>query len=394
MDFESAFKEVMGSSEASLQGVKQMLDTFPLITFIQHVDKMRFIYVSPNVESILGLPAQDLMQGVLDPASLVHPDDLPRLREIYTRLAELSGSEIRVTEFRLKLAAAETWHWLRLHYSILKREAGNRVTCLIGYVEDVTAQKAAEGDSSISRAGGQMPEEPNRPPQSHFYQAARLASIGQLASTLAHQLYNPLSTVIAEAQLLAREPGQSESAQASSKAILEAGWRAQRVIEALLILSQPARNNRVEVSIQKTIQNALALTESHFAGAGLTLSTDLPEGLEIVGDPQQITDLWLNLLMVPFFLAESDRIKRFTIQAHSRNERVVISFKNDGMQLTKDEAEHIFEPQSLPYKSTSGHGLELTICREIVHQHGGNLTIRREGDFTIFEVLLPLKGTS
>jgi C4-dicarboxylate-specific signal transduction histidine kinase len=164
------------------------------------------------------------------------------------------------------------------------------------------------------------------------------------------------------------------------------------VIEALLILSQPPRDFRVQVSIHKTIRDALSLTESHFTDAGIELNTDLANDIEITGNPQQITDLWLNLLLVPFLFTDSSKIKRFKIQVQAINDKVVTSFRNDGMHLSPEEALHIFEPRPLPYRPESGHGLELTICREIVRQHGGILTARQDGEFTIFEVAFSLSG--
>ncbi len=387
MEFESAFREILGSSEASLQKVKRMLDVNPSIAFIQHAGDQRLIYLSPKAESILGEQIQDVLQGTVDLIARVHPEDLLRLQAVYQRLPELSDDECTQVEFRFKPEGPPDWRWLRCQCSVLERSPEGAVKLLIGYCQDITDQKIAG-----SGENGNLTGDAFQMGQSQLYQAAQLASIGQLASTLAHQLYNPLSTVIAEAQLLGREPNQSESARASSNAIMEAGWRAQRVIEVLLLLSQPPRDIRIQVSISKTIHDALSLMESHFKSPAIELSIDLPENLEIVGNPQQITDLWINLLLVPFLLTDGSKISQFKIQAQSIHDKVVTFFKNNGMQLTPEEAEHIFEPKPLPFNAENGHGLELTICREIVRQHGGSLSTRQEGEFIVFEVAFQISG--
>jgi PAS domain S-box-containing protein len=392
MDFETAFKELLGSSEASLQKVKRMLDANPSIAFIQHAGDKRFLYLSPKVESLLGVQIKNVLQGGLGLSSRIHPEDLPRLEAIYKRLVVLADDESCKIEFRFKPEGSDEWRWLRNHYSALARSTQENDLWLIGYCEDITDQKMVKNRNQESDPDAENFDGQYQMGQSQLYQAAQLASIGQLASTLAHQLFNPLATVIAEAQLLAREPNQSESARASSDAIMEAGWRAQRVVEALLILSQPPRDIRVQVSIHKTIRDALSLTESHFTDSAIELSTDLAQDQNIIGNPQQITDLWLNLLLVPFLFTEGSKIRRFKIQVQVKNGKVVTSFKNDGMHLTQEEAQHIFEPRPLPYRPESGHGLELTICREIVRQHGGILTARQDGEFTIFEVAFSLSG--
>jgi PAS domain S-box-containing protein len=367
MQIDSAFDDARLTSPGALQRLKRALDSNPLAAFIQDLGDRRFLYLSPRFESRLGVQIQDVLNGAVDIAALIHPDDLPLLNSAYMQLPALPDSETRVVEFRFKSAGLPDWRWLRTHYSVFERSPAGDVTLVLGFCEDITGQ-------------------------SRFYQAAHLASIGQLASSLAHQLYNPLSTVIAEAQLLERELVQNETARASSQAILEAGWRAQRVIEALLILSQSTRSVGLTLSVSKTVQDALSLMGSHFESPGIALSVDLAQDLEIVGSPQQITDLWLNLMLVPFLNCEDGKIKRFKIQARAVGEKVVTSFSNDGMRLTPGEAEHIFEPRIVPYGAERGHGLELLICQEIVRQHAGTLTARQEGEFVIFEVVFSRRG--
>jgi len=387
MDFESAFKELLGSSEASLQKVKRILDANPTIAFIQHAGDWRLHYLSPKVESILGLQIQELLQGKLDLTTHIHPEDLPGLQAVYQHLDQISDSKGQKAEFRFKMEGSPGWRWLRIHCSILESDAEGKTQWLIGYCEDITDQKMRENQAQeFSAKGIRQGDDHYQLSQSQLYQAAQLASIGQIASTLAHQLFNPLATIIAEAQLLGREPNQSESARDSSDAIMEAGWRAQGVIEALLILSQPPRDVRMPVSIHKSIRDALSLMESRFEDSAIELIIDLAEDLEISGNPQQITDLWLNLLMVPFLFADRGKIRRFKIQVQVIDGKVVISFWNDGMQLTEEEVEHIFELRPMPYRAENGHGLELTICCEIGRQHGGTLSARLEGEFSVFEV--------
>jgi PAS domain S-box-containing protein len=230
--------------------------------------------------------------------------------------------------------------------------------------------------------------------QNHLTQAARLASIGELASGVAHQISNPLTTIIGDAQILLHQLGSKHSGRESAEAILKAGWRAQHVINELMQFSQPSHNLHEPVSVNTTIENALLLTNAYIQAIGVKLNIELaPDLPEITANPRQLSDLWVNLLLLARS-AVNDGV-RHTIRVRSRKIKdslVVVDVTDDGKPIPREQYATIFEPQLVPSGSGRGTGLELSICREIVRQNHGKISLSGSGNETIFRVTFSSEG--
>lgn len=236
-------------------------------------------------------------------------------------------------------------------------------------------------------------EEQIKTAQTRLTQAARLASIGELASGVAHQISNPLTTIIADAQILTHQLEPKHPGRESVEAIVKAGWRAQQVINELMKFSQPAHNSQETVSINETIENALLLAEAHIQASGIKLVTDLsPELPLMTANPRQLSDLWVNLLLLA--RSASDDGERHTIRIRSReiNNSIQVEISDDGRPIPKELFEKIFEPQLIPTGSGRGTGMELSICREIVRQNRGQISVSGNGSETIFRISFSLEG--
>jgi two-component system NtrC family sensor kinase len=275
--------------------------------------------------------------------------------------------------------------WVSSRISMLyDARAGNR---MIGYMDvsrDITPHKQMEAQI--------------RGAQTHLTQAARLAMIGEMASGIAHQINNPLTTIIADAHLLLRSLPPESPAHESAEAIQQAGWRLQEAVQRLLEFSRPATTTLEALSVNHTIQRALLLVGAHIEAAGISLESRLQEGLPAVrGNARQLEDLWVNLLLlardavsavVPRRNGRADSI-RICTKARSSG-TVTIEIRDDGIRIPADQLASIFEPNFIGPTNGRGTGMELSICREIVRQHGGQITAESNPDHdTIFCVTLP-----
>jgi PAS domain S-box-containing protein len=230
--------------------------------------------------------------------------------------------------------------------------------------------------------------------QARLAQANRLASIGQLASSVAHQLSNPLTTIIGDAQLLLHNLDKENSDRESAQAIVDAGWRAQQVIDELLQFSASSEGDRKDVSLQRAIQKALLLSDPHIQDSGLELSVDLPaQELIVLGNEQQLADLCINMILAIVSQSETRKIRRMVIKGQLENGSVRLAFAHDGLPVTPEEAQTILEPQLIPTSAKWGTGMELSICREIVRQHGGAMIVTPKDNQTIYEITLMEGGT-
>ncbi len=225
--------------------------------------------------------------------------------------------------------------------------------------------------------------------QMRLVQATRLASVGQLAASVAHQISNPLTTIIADGQMLLRTMKPSSLDFESTEAIVQAGWRAQQVISELMKFSQPSDDHRELVYLNETIEKALLLSTAHLHAGGAVLDLKLPDvSPEIHANERQLVDLWVNLLLAPLNL-EIGIPTTIHIQAsEDANGSITVRFIDDGVHIPDEQLETLFDPQLIP-AGGKGTGIEMSICREILRQHNGEISVRCDQKSTTFEISLP-----
>lgn len=228
--------------------------------------------------------------------------------------------------------------------------------------------------------------------QANLIQAARMATIGEMASGVAHQIYNPLTTIIADAQILLRKMPSAQTGRDSAEAIEQAGWRLQQVVQRLMEFSRPQSDALTSVSINETIRRALSLVGAHIEAVGCRLKVHLSADIPTVqGNPRQLEDLWVNLLLMARDASANGRGHNIHVNSKpGLSNQVIVEVCDDGDRIHPDKLESIFEPNFIDGASGRGTGLELSICREIVRQHRGRITAESAPDRdTIFRVTLP-----
>ena len=159
--------------------------------------------------------------------------------------------------------------------------------------------------------------------QAHLIQVRRMATIGEVASGVAHQIYNPLTTIIADAQILLRTLSPEQPGRDSAEAIEQAGWRLQHVVQRLMELSRPADETLDTIHVNETIQSAASLVSDHVEAIGCRLETKLGKELPLVhGSRSQLESLWINLLLLARDACSDGRGHIICIQ--SRNDSSVL----------------------------------------------------------------------
>lgn len=228
--------------------------------------------------------------------------------------------------------------------------------------------------------------------QAQIVQSARLATIGEVASGLAHQIYNPLTTIIADAQILLRGLDEEHPARESAQAIEQAGWRLQQVVQRLMEFSRPVGETLEQVSVAQTIQSALSLVYTSLEDAGCQVELELESDLPIImGNQHQLESLWVNLLLLARDAASDQPTHHIHIKASKDGEHgVAVEISDDGRSIPPDQVDTLFEPDFYTSQSGRGTGLEFSICREIIRQHNGQISaISTPPDLTTIRVSLP-----
>jgi PAS domain S-box-containing protein len=233
--------------------------------------------------------------------------------------------------------------------------------------------------------------------QVHLTNSARLSAIGELASGVAHHINNPLTAIIAEAQILQHTLPESHPAHESVDIIQKAGWRVQKAVQQLLDFSRPATTTLTSLSINETIETALTLVGEHIQSFGIRLETDLAGDLPSVrGNLRQLVDLWINLLLLARDASGDGKEHSIFIRSQNDGGGVIhVEIGDDGETIPPEEMQTLFEPNFIKPIGGRGTGIELSICQEIIRQHFGKIeatSSRDEG--TVFRLTFPSDETS
>ncbi|GIV64370.1 MAG: hypothetical protein KatS3mg045_1709 [Bellilinea sp.] len=369
-------KQEQESLAQSQHFIKRILETIPHIIYIVHLRENQLRYISPKVKDLLGYSIEEAestpFHQILD---CVHPEDGERIRQHYKNYLKQPPLQASIIEYRLKDAAGR-WRWLRNVETIFSLDGVGTPVEIIGICEDITARKEMEEKLSAS--------------QVYVTQTARMAAIGQLAASVAHQISNPLTTIIADSQLLLRSLPQDDERADSLKAMLSAGWRMQEVIDLLMKFSQPSSSRRQIVPINDTISKAILLAGSHLRSAQIDLHLHLAEPSPLIlGYEQRLVDLWVNLLLAEHPADADQSPRNIWIESRSVEGDILVTISDDGKPLSPQEMESLFEPQLIPRGTGRGNGIELSLCREIVRQHEGSIRVSHQEGRTVFTICLP-----
>ena len=131
------------------------------------------------------------------------------------------------------------------------------------------------------------------------------------------------------------------------------------------------------------------LASAHLQASGFKLAADLaPDIPTIMGNPRQLTDLWVSLLLLARSASEDGQHHVVRIRTRKTNaSHVQVDVSDDGKPIPREQFDKIFEPQLIPTGAGRGTGMELSICREIVRQNRGEISILGNGSETTFRIV-------
>jgi signal transduction histidine kinase len=220
--------------------------------------------------------------------------------------------------------------------------------------------------------------------QAKLVQTARLSAIGELATAVAHQINNPLTTILGDTELLLSDLSPTDPHWESLQAVHRAGERAHEVVRRLLTMSRHKSSTEEPqlMNINATIYNALALVEGTLYRArirlDLKLANNLPDAYGLSG---QLEDVWLNLILNARDAVRNTRKPRIVVRSRlNKQERCVeVSIEDNGVGLGGVDTRLIFDAFYTTKPADEGTGLGLYICTRIVERCGGKITTGASG---------------
>ncbi len=228
--------------------------------------------------------------------------------------------------------------------------------------------------------------------QDQLRHADRLATIGQLAAGVAHELNEPLGSILGFAQLAKKCPGLPERAKRDIEKIEAASLHARETIKKLLVFARQTPPQRRPVQLDRLIEEGLHFFKARCAKEGIELvlafSPDLPE---ITADPAQLNQILVNLV-VNALQAMPDG-GTLTVRTQAGEDHVSLLVEDTGAGMTEDVIEKLFVPFFTTKDVGEGTGLGLPVAHGIVTSHGGSIRVESAlGRGTRFEIELPLAG--
>jgi signal transduction histidine kinase len=308
--------------------------------------------------------------------SRVHPEDTPALLELLGR-ARTQGDDMDY-EYRL-LMPSRSVKYLHLVAHATQDQGGHIE--YIGAIQDVTDRRVS--GEALDKA------------RSELVHVSRVASLGALTASIAHEVNQPLGAVVANANAclrwLDRQPPKLEEAKESVRQIVLDGVRGSEVLTGIRSLLRREQPRCVRLNANVIVEEIVVLLR--FELSEVTTHTLLAENLPlVVADHVQVQQVLLNLItnaleaMKP--VSDRPRVLRIETQRHDGH-TVVVTVRDSGIGLKENQMQELFEP----FYSTKpqGLGMGLSICRAIVERYGGCLWAEaNEGPGATFKFSLPI----
>ena len=346
----------------------------------------RVTYVNPAFCQIVGLPQEDLV-GKAPPMPYWAPEAMAEYQQRFA--AVLAGKA--TPHFETIFQRSDGQRIPVLIYEAPLRDAEGRQTGWMGSILDISDRKRAE--------------DLNRQQQEKLQLSARLATMGEISSMLAHELNQPLAAISSYTtgalNLIERasSAGTTVDTQLLSGALQQASRQAQRagqIIRSVHEFVKKREPERQPVSIDQLVDGVRALIELQAHKHYVAIHMPIPDLPPVSADRMMLEQVLLNLTRNAIEAMEDVAPERRILRVEARllepQDQVEVAVIDQGHGIPDDVAERLFSP----FFSTKaeGMGMGLSVCRTAIEFHGGTLSFRPnpEGG-TIFAFTLPLHAT-
>jgi two-component system NtrC family sensor kinase len=274
--------------------------------------------------------------------------------------------------------------WLKDHHRFTSDEL--RLT------EAIAQQAAVASENSrLYEAEKQQVAELKRT-QAQLIQSTKLAAIGELAANIAHEINNPLTSVLGFASYLAEQVPPGQPWREELDLIQEEAGRARDIVRDLLHFSRQREFIPQVTDLNTVLEQTLGMVRRQGALESITLREEYASGLAPVEiDVPRIKQVFLNLINNAVYVMK-ERGGSLTIRSSANGDTVQVEVIDTGTGIAPEHIHRIFEPFFTTKPEVSGTGLGLSVSLGIVESHGGSIEVQSElGKGSTFTIKLPAK---
>ena len=341
-------------------------------------DKTATLAANPHLKLIFGYggEATDASVRPFDPDRFLDP-------QARAALVERLTTDGAVAAYLLRLRRADgnpVWVELTAHADPPGRDGSVRIEAL---VRDVSERKKLDDET--------------RDLYHQLLQAEKMAALGQTISGVAHELNNPLATILTWADRLSKRTSHDDQVRRGLETILSESERAARIVRNLLTFARKRQTTRAMVDVNQIVRETLALRAHDQRLSNITVIDALAAGLPpVFADGYQLQQVLLNLVInaEQAMLAANGRGTLVVRTWHDNDNGVaILEINDDGPGIPDEVQPKIFDPFFTTKDVGKGTGLGLTVAYAIVQEHGGRIRLEsRHAAGASFFVELPISG--
>ena len=340
-------------------------------------DDTETLFANPHLKLMFGYAGETAVQDV-------RPFDADRFVDVQARAAftDRLARDRSLSDYLLRLRRADRapmWVEVTAH-----AESDGDVLRVQALMRDVSERKRLEDQA--------------RDLYHQLLQAEKLAALGQTISGVAHELNNPLATILTWAERLAQRPA-DEQTRRGLETILAESERAARIVRNLLTFARKRHTTRAMVDVNQVVRETLALRAYEQRLNNVTIIDALAAGLpQVFADPHQMQQVLLNLVInaEQAMVAANGRGTLILRTWHdAERDAVILEVNDDGPGVPDEVQPRIFDPFFTTKEVGKGTGLGLTVAYAIVQEHGGRITVKSQpGRGASFYVEMPVTDAS
>jgi len=336
------------------------------------------IAANPHLKLMFGYPSE-ASEADVRPFDCDHFIDPPARLALLERLAG-DGS---VTDYLLRMRRADqsaVWVEVTAAADAPSADGSIRIEAL---VRDVSERKKLDDET--------------RDIYHQLLQAEKMAALGQTISGVAHELNNPLATILSWAERLSQRNTLEEPVRRGLETILSESERAARIVHSLLTFARKRQTTRAMVDVNQVVRETLALRAYEQRVSNITVIDALAAGLPpVFADGYQVKQVLLNLVInaeQAMLSANGRGVLVLRTWYDAKHESVNLEINDDGPGIADEVQPKIFDPFFTTKEVGKGTGLGLTVAYAIVQEHGGRMRLESRANVgASFYVELPVTG--
>ncbi len=384
--------------------LKQITDTTPNSIFLLELEDLKTIYINREIWASLGyLQEEFIAMGTTDLQELIHPQDQQQLKEYYRNFLNANDEEIREIEYRLKHKNGE-WQWFLIRNAVFKRNDQGVPTQVIGIAQNITDRKQAEAEltrlnNKLEQIIQERTDEVENALSKINEKNEELKRINidldNFIYTASHDLRSPISNLEGLITILTKQlQGKIGSAEEDLVRMINISTnKLKNTIKDLteITRAQKDMDEPIErVPFSEVLEDVQINLQGLIEEAEAEITTDFHvDSVDFAR--KSLRSVVYNLVSNAIKYRNPRRQVEVSLKTELRDNCVVLSVKDNGLGIPKDQQHKVFTMFKRVYTHVEGTGVGLYILKRIMENSGGKIELHSEtGDGTTFEVYFPL----